>query len=136
MPKFVVQLEDRVIVEKVIEAETIEDAVAVAKLNYSGDRTEKVHLRPTWAEPVPPEEGAEVYELTHEIQGECADCGLIFLSRHSPNPDWPWVSTSGDEGYYTEICYPCAQKRKENGNYCPDGEHYYKRDCCPHEEKP
>lgn len=136
MKKFLIQLEDHGFTFDVdIEAETIEEAVKIAQEKHCEPRQVTITPRPTWAEPYRDdmEEGEEIYELTHEIQGKCDECGLIFLSDHKPDPTWPWLYASGDERACTSICYGCAQKRKEQGNYCPAWEDFFRgyrcKDC-------
>jgi hypothetical protein len=142
MKKFLVQLEDHGFTFDVtIEADTIEQAVRIAQEKHCEPRQVTITPRPTCAEPYPAnmEEGEEIYELTHEIQGECSECKLVFLSNHSPDPSWPWTNANGDDRGYTTICYGCAQKRKEKGDFCPlFGEFYRNINCegCPAHECP
>jgi hypothetical protein len=131
--KFLVQLEDHGFTFSVdIMAETIEQAVQIAQEKHCAPRQVTVTPRPTWVEPYREgmEEGEEIYELTHEIQGECDECKLVFLSGHKPDPSWPWTNATGDDDGYTNICYACAQKRKEKGDYCPRFENYYRGPSC------
>ena len=136
--KFMVKIEDRGFGWDVdIEADTIEDAVRIATEEHCQPRMVEVTPHPTWAEPYPEdaEEGTEIYELTHEVSGNCADCGVTIFSRGgTKHDDWPWSYASGDEGCYTEICYPCAVKRKDAGNFCPRFDSFYLRPCCPHDD--
>jgi hypothetical protein len=141
--KFLVQLEDRGFTFDVtIEAETIEQAVVIAREKHSQPRQVTVNPRPTWVEPYRDgmEDGEEIYELTHEIEGECSECKLVFLSNHKPDPSWPWNYASGDDRGYTNICYGCAQKRKEKGDFCPLFENYHRNsptcEDCPAGECP
>lgn len=133
MKKFLVQLEDRGFTFDVtIEADTIEQAVKIAQEQHCAPRQVTVTPRPTWVEPYRDdmEEGEEIYELTHEIQGGCSECKLVFLSNHKPDPSWPWLNTSGDDRGYTDLCYACAQKRKESGVYCPRFDNYFRGPSC------
>jgi len=131
MKKFAVVLEDRGFRFDVdIEAETIEEAVKIAREKHCEPRMVEVTPTPTWVEPYPEEEGAEVYELGHQVHGDCADCDLtLFTNTGTPKTDeWPWSYTSADDGMYTDVCYPCAMKRKEAGNYCAYFKHFYRDD--------
>jgi len=135
MPKYMVKIEDRGFSWDVdVEAANIEEAVAITERDHCQPRMVEVKPKPSWAEPYPEdaEEGTEVYELTHEILDKCADCGIALFSRGGQvSKGWPWSYDSGDEGSYTTICYPCAMKRKEAGNYCPDCGAYYSKHYCP-----
>ena len=129
MKKYHVQIEDRGFsFDVVVAAESMSEAVKIVREFHCQPRTVEIKPSPTWVEPVPesPEEGYEIYEYTSQIIGDCEDCGLILFEGNADANDWPWQHASGDEGCYTTICYPCAMKRKEAGNYCPFYNHFYR----------
>ena len=130
--KYHVQIEARGFAfEVVVTAESMSEAVKIVREFHCEKRTVEITPTPTWVEPAPenPEEGYEIYEYSNQIYGDCEDCGLVLFEQGNPEGnDWPWQHTNGDDGHHTNICYPCAQKRKEAGNYCAFYENYYRDD--------
>lgn len=125
-----------------VEAESMSEAVKIAKEKLCGKEQVEVSYHPTCVQPKPEDadEDYELYEYDHSIYGECDDCGIILFEDGSENPDndWPWQVAAGDTRHHTYICYPCAMKRKEVGNYCPFFKHFYRSykegcDKCPPE---
>lgn len=114
----------------IVEAETIGEAVKIVKEKHCGPRMVEVTPYPTWAEPLPEgKDPEEIYELTYEIHGACEDCKTTLFNTKTPEQsEWEWTYASGDDGCHTDICYPCAQKRKEAGNYCAQHRNYYRDD--------
>jgi hypothetical protein len=134
--KFVVATEDRGFqFDVTVEAESIEEAVKIVREQHCKPRMVEVTPHPTWAEPLPEgQELDELFEFTWELGPQCDDCGRqMFHQRgtktgNHETDSWPWTYASGDEGCYTDICWPCAQKRKEAGNYCAYMNNYYRVD--------
>lgn len=71
----------------------------------------------------------ETGELSIEILGTCDECGAGITSQTVDGQPWNWAP--GDENCYSMLCYPCAMKRKEAGNYCPHYERFYRCESCP-----
>jgi hypothetical protein len=124
-----------------IEAESMDEAIKVARDLHCDETTAKVSYNPDWLQTKPEDadEHREDLERWHEIYGECDDCGVTLFESHgekNPDNDWPWAHDAGDTRHHTYICYPCAMKRKAAGNYCPFFKHFYRSykegcDKCP-----
>ena len=107
-----------------IEAESMDEAIKIAAELHCGKEQVEISYDPVAlsVKPDDAEEGWECFEFDYDIYDTCADCGLTLFNCYgegNPDNDWPWQHTNGDEGHYTNICYPCAMKRKEAGNHCP-----------------
>jgi hypothetical protein len=127
-----------------IEAESMDEAIKIAREKHCGKEMVEVSYHPDWLQPKPEDadEDWECYEYWHEIYHDCDDCGIVLFESHgdkrNPDNDWPWQHDAGDTRHQTYICYPCAMKRKEEGNYCPFFKHFYRSykegcDKCPPE---
>ena len=114
--KFSVNMEHRISDTVEVEAETYEEAVAIARKDH-GIRQMTVKLSATWVER---SEYTEAYGvLCHEIVGDCGICGnAMFIPRMDDgekhleaHPDWPWYYGSMDESndYAESACYSCLQ---------------------------
>ena len=124
-----------------VEASSMDEAVKIAKQIHCGKEQVEVSYHPTCVEPRPDDadEDYELFEYDHQIYGECDDCKIALFESHgtrNPDNDWPWQHDAGDTRHQTYICYPCAMKRKEEGNYCPFYKHFYRDekegcDTCP-----
>ena len=117
--KYHVKLEPSTVYDKdvVIEAESMSEAVEIARNRHCGKEQVEVSYRPEWVEPRPADadEDYEIFEYNHQVFGECVDCKVVLFESHEKNPDndWPYQHHSADRGSYTWVCHPCAQKRKE-----------------------
>ena len=145
MPVYHVSLKPTTVYGKdvVVEAESMSEAVKIARANHCGKEQVEVSYMAEWVEPRPPEADNdpdwELYEYSHQIYGDCDDCGTVLFESHgtrNPDNDWPWQHDAGDTRHHTYICYPCAMKRKEEKNYCPFFKHFYRSykegcDKCP-----
>jgi len=140
--KYHVKLEPSTIYGKdvEVEADSMAEAVKWAREIYCSKEQVEVSYHPTCVEPRPEDAGEdyELFEYNHEIYGECDDCKIALFESHEKNPDndWPWQHEAGDTRHQTYVCYPCAMKRKEVGNYCPYFKHFYRTyktgcDKCP-----
>ena len=124
-----------------IEAESMSEAVEIARNRHCGKEQVEISYSPKCVEPKPDDAGEdyELFEYNHEIFGECDDCKVSLFesfSEKNPDNDYPWQHAAGDTRHHTYICYPCAIKRKEEGNYCPFFKHFYRDekegcDTCP-----
>jgi hypothetical protein len=145
MPKFQVGLvADGYSKTILVEAATRSDAIKLAREKHCAPRMIEVTPHPEWLGEVP-DDADEDYEIHDDswnrVHHDCDDCGLVlFEGPGEKDNDWPWQYASGDDGMYTNICYPCAMKRKEAGNYCAWYKHFYRdnpvcKDCpagkCP-----
>ena len=130
MKNYLVRVEDHGFTYDVrVKANSIEEAVATAERDHCEPRQVTINPKPTWAEPLPEDPDKEIYELSHEVFDRCADCQLVIFNHGGEiSKKWPWSYTSGDKGDSTNICYPCAMKRKEAGNYCAAFDTYYRDD--------
>jgi len=130
--KYHVKLEPSTVYDKdvVIEAESMSEAVEIARNRHCGKEQVEVSYRPEWVEPRPADadEDYEIFEYNHQVFGECVDCKVVLFESHEKNldNDWPYQYHSADEGDYTLVCHPCATKRKEVGNYCPFFDNFYR----------
>lgn len=114
----------------IVEADNLSDAVKLVREKHCEPRQVTVNPYPTWAEPIPEGQDnlGECDEMTYQVFHDCEDCKDILFEYGKPDNDWPWQHAAGDDGHHTYICYPCAMKRKEAGNYCAYFKNYYRDD--------
>ncbi len=133
MKKFQVGLEaDGFISTIIVEATNKSDAIKLAREKHCAPRMIEVTPHPTWVGEVP-DDADEDYEIFDEsynqVFHDCEDCKtVLFEGPGKKDNDWPWQYAAGDDGHHTYICYPCAMKRKEAGNYCAYFKNYYRDD--------
>lgn len=101
-----------------IEAESAEEAVAIAKRDHC-KRTMEVDLTPDWLDYA--ERVEETGELSMEVVGECDNCGRILVSRRNEDDEnphgWPWLYGTPSDAqvgpdknrFYFTWCYACLQ---------------------------
>jgi len=126
-----------------IEADSMDEAIRIAREKHCGKESVEISYRPDWlqSKPEDADEDWECVEYSHEVYGMCDDCEITLFESHgekNPDNDWPWQHDAGDTRHHTHICYPCAMKRKEAGNYCSFFKHFYRSykegcDKCPPE---
>jgi hypothetical protein len=126
-----------------VEANSMDEAIKIARVKHCNEEKVAVSYHPEGLQPKPADAGEdwdpELSDEWHEVYHDCDDCGVVlFTSSGEKNPDndWPWQHDAGDTRHHTYICYPCAMKRKEEGNYCPFFRHFYRSykegcDTCP-----
>jgi len=114
-----------------VEAESMSDAIKIAKERHCDPRQVEVTVRPEWLQPKPDDAGEdyELLEYEYQVHDECVDCGIyIFEGPGEPDNDWPWQHASANEQCTESVCYPCAQERLEAGNVCYYYGHFYRDD--------
>ena len=122
MKKFKIHMVTKVSKEIEIEAETAEDAVLIAKRDFT-EQTVEVSLYPDWLDLA--DKAAAFGEYSMEFQGYCDRCGYPLIQRHEridgskePHPKaWPYLSETPSQEQVGEDynrwaftwCYGCLR---------------------------
>lgn len=100
--RYCVQLEELVRIERIVEAESYEDAVDKACAVTADPATCK-NLQPRWVDTEEHVLGAG--ELRFEVVGHCETCHKPIVPREDDSQPWSYTC----DNYGNMICYACAQ---------------------------